>query len=47
MGNGKGFLQEVVFNLNMEKLEMRFKSVLKNVGTQPAEVYVVGQEMQL
>ena len=44
--NGKGFLQKVVFNLDLEKLEVRFKGILDNVGPQPAELYAMGEEVQ-
>lgn len=44
--NGKGFLQKVVFNLDLEKLEVSFKGILDNVGPQPAELYVMGEEVQ-
>lgn len=29
-----------------EKLEMRFKGILESVGTQRAEIYVMGEEMR-
>ena len=39
--------KKVVFSLDLENLEMRFKGILENVGTQPTEVLCRGRRNAL